>query len=115
MTQVPSSLIEAAQIDGAGDFRTLWVVVMPAVKPAWITLFILSFQAMWGATGGAFIYTENIKPLSAALNQIATTATIARMGETMAVSLIMFLIPITLFVIVQSQVLETMTTSGMKE
>jgi len=115
MAQVPNSLIEAAMIDGAGDFKTLWVVVMPAVKPAWITLFIFSFQAMWGLTGGAVIYTENLKPLPAALNQIASTVSIARMGEVMVVSLIMFLVPLLLFMLVQSQVMETMTTSGMKE
>ena len=115
MTQVPNSLIEAANIDGAGDFKTLWAVVMPAVKPAWITLFIFSFQAMWGLTGAQVIYTENLKPLPAALNQIATTVSIARMGEVMVVSLLMFLVPLVIFMIVQSQVMETMTTSGMKE
>jgi len=115
MSQVPSSLIEAAQIDGSSEFRTLWRVVMPAVKPAWITLFILSFQSMWQATGTNVIFTESLKPLPAALAQIASGITIARMGEVMAVSLIMFLIPVVIFIIMQSNVLETMTTSGMKE
>jgi len=115
MSVLPSSLIEAAQIDGASEFKTLRTVVMPSVKPAWITVFILSFQTLWGASGGAFIYTEALKPLAAALNQIATTATIARAGETMVVSLLMFLVPVTIFIFVQSQVIETMTTSGMKE
>ncbi|MCL1786380.1 MAG: carbohydrate ABC transporter permease [Defluviitaleaceae bacterium] len=115
MSVVPSSLIEAAHIDGANEVRCLFKVVMPAVKPAFITLFILSFQVMWGATGGQVIYTEQLKPLSAALNQIAATASIARAGDMMVVSLIMFIIPIGLFIFMQSQVLETMTTSGMKE
>jgi ABC-type glycerol-3-phosphate transport system permease component len=70
---------------------------------------------MWGNAGTAVLYTENLKPLSAALNQIATTVTVARMGEMMVVSLVMFLIPITIFIFMQSNVLETMTTSGMKE
>jgi len=115
MSQVPSSLIEAAQIDGAGEFYTLWRVVMPAVKPAIITVFIFSFQMMWAVSGSQVLYTEALKPLSAVLNQIATIVSVARMGEAMVVSLIMFIIPVTLFIIVQSQVLETMTTSGMKE
>ena len=115
MMQVPNSLIEAALVDGSGDFRTLWTVVMPAVKPAWITLFIFSFQAMWGVSGGAVLYTEALKPLPAALGQIAAAASIARMGEMMVVSMIMFFIPLIIFILVQSQVMETMTTSGMKE
>jgi len=115
MKQVPSSLIESAQIDGATEFKTLWKVVMPAVKPAWITMFILTFQSMWGATGGGFIFTEQLKPLPAALQQIASEISIARMGEMMAVSLIMFLVPVIIFIFMQSNVMETMTTSGMKE
>ena len=115
MSQVPSSLIEASQIDGSSEFRTLWRVVMPAVKPAWITLFILSFQGMWVTTGAGVIFTESLKPLPAALAQIASGISIARMGEVMAISLIMFLIPVVIFIIMQSNVLETMTTSGMKE
>ena len=115
MSVVPNSLIEAAHIDGANEFKCLFTVVMPAVKPAFITLFILSFQGMWGATGGAVIYTEQLKPLSAALSQIAAAASIARAGDMMVVSLIMFAIPILLFIFMQTQVLETMTTSGMKE
>jgi ABC-type glycerol-3-phosphate transport system permease component len=115
MSVVPSSLIEAAQIDGASEFATLFRVVMPAVKPAVITLFILSFQAMWGVTGGTVIYTEALKPLSAALNQIVTTASVARAGASMVVSVILFAVPLVLFIIVQTQVLETMTASGIKE
>jgi ABC-type glycerol-3-phosphate transport system permease component len=115
MSQVPSSLIEAAHIDGAGEFVTLWRVVMPAVKPAWITLFILSFQAMWGSTGGTMIYAENLKPLSAAFTQISSGASVARLGDMSVVALIMFLIPVVIYIFMQSNVLETMTTSGMKE
>jgi ABC-type glycerol-3-phosphate transport system permease component len=115
MTVVPTSLIEAAQIDGAGEFSTYWRVVMPAVKPATVTLFILSFQGMWGVTGGAVLYTESLKPLAAALSQIAAEGTIARIGASSVVSLIMFSVPLILFIISQTQVLETMASSGIKE
>ncbi|NMA83382.1 MAG: carbohydrate ABC transporter permease [Epulopiscium sp.] len=114
MEQVPSSLIESASLDGANEFIILWRVVMPVVKPAWITLFILSFQSMWGATGGTFIYQENLKTLSYALGQVASGG-IARQGVMAAVSLIMFTIPVVIFIFMQSNVIETMTTSGMKE
>jgi ABC-type glycerol-3-phosphate transport system permease component len=114
MSQVPSSLIEAANIDGASEFATLWRVVMPAVKPAWITLFILSFQSMWGLTGNTYVYKESLKPVSYALQQIASGG-IARQGVFAAVSLIMFLIPIAIYIFMQSNVLETMSTSGMKD
>jgi multiple sugar transport system permease protein len=44
---VPASLEEAARIDGAGPFRIYWSVVLPIVRPALITLTILSFQGSW--------------------------------------------------------------------
>lgn len=114
MTMIPDSLIEAARIDGASHMRCLWVVVMPVVKPAWITVFIFSFQGLWGNTGGSFIYSENLKPLSYMLTQIASTG-ISRLGLVAAASLLMFLIPVIIFIISQSRVMETMATSGMKE
>ena len=114
MEQIPSSLIESASLDGANEFVTLWRVVMPMVKPAWITLFIISFQTMWGITGGTYIYKEELKPLSYTLLQIASSG-IARQGVMAAVSIIMFLIPTVIFIFMQSNVMQTMTTSGMKD
>lgn len=114
MEQVPDALIDAASIDGAGYFHMLWRIVMPAVKPAWITLFIVSFQSLWGATGGNFIYTENYKPLPAMLSQLSGSG-VARTGVVAATSLLLFVVPVILFVVSQSNVLETMATSGIKE
>lgn len=112
--QLPDSLIEAATIDGANEFTIYWKIIMPLCKPAWITLIILSFQQMWGTTGGVFIYSEELKPLSYVLNQLVSGG-IARTGVSSAVSLIMLIVPVAVFVISQSNVLETMSTSGMKD
>lgn len=113
MVQVPDDMLEAAKIDGASEFGIYFKVVMPLCKPAWITLIILSFQQMWGTTGGVFIYSEELKPLSYVLSQLASGG-IARTGVTSAVSLIMIIVPITVFVVSQSNVIETMATSGIK-
>ncbi|AVM42560.1 carbohydrate ABC transporter permease [Fastidiosipila sanguinis] len=114
MTQIPDALIESAQIDGASPWKQLWAIIMPAVKPAWITAFIFSFQALWSNNGGSFIYTESKKPLSFMLQQIAA-AGVARTGVAAAATLLMFIIPVIVFVVTQSNILETMTTSGLKE
>ncbi|MEL3905476.1 MAG: carbohydrate ABC transporter permease [Treponema sp.] len=121
MEQVPDALIDAASIDGVGYFGMLWRIIMPAVKPAWVTLFIVSFQTLWGVAGGSFIYTENLKPLASMLTQIAGSgiaagsAGVARIGIVAAASLLMFIVPVIIFVISQSNVLETMVSSGIKE
>ncbi len=114
MVQIPDALLESAKIDGANEFMIYWRIVMPLCKPAWITLIILSFQQMWGTTGGVFIYSEELKPLSYVLSQLVSGG-ISRTGVASAVSLIMVLVPVAVFVISQSNVLETMATSGIKE
>lgn len=114
MEMLPDSLIEAAKIDGASYFRTLVSIIMPVVKPALMTVFILTFQGLWGNTGGSVLYTENIKPLSYMLSRIASTG-IARQGMASAASLLSFFIPVLIFVVTQSNVMETMATSGMKD
>jgi ABC-type glycerol-3-phosphate transport system permease component len=113
ITQVPDSLVEAAKIDGAGEMKTWWTVVMPMAKPAWITLIILSVQFFWGATGATFIYTEALKPVGFAMSQIAAVG-VARQGVFAAFSLIMLAVPITVFIVSQSNVIETMASSGIK-
>lgn len=113
MVQIPDELLEAAKIDGATEMQTFFGTVMPLCKPAWITLIILSVQGLWGNTGGVFIYSEELKPLSYVLSQIVSSG-IARTGVSSAVSLIMLIVPIGVFVFSQSNVLETMASSGMK-
>ena len=114
MEQLPDSLMESARLDGATEFKIFWSIVMPNVKPAWLTLAIFQFQQMWGNTGGTFLRDEQLKPLQYALYQISAGGA-ARAGAGAAVTFIIAAVPITFFLICQSNVLETMTSSGMKE
>ncbi len=110
---VPDALLESARLDGASEFYIYWHIVMPIVKPAWLTLIILTFQQLWGETGGQYIYSEALKPLPYALDQIVKGG-VARQGVGSAVALVMMMVPITVFIINQSQIVETMGTSGIK-
>lgn len=114
MEQIPDALLEAAKLDGASEYRIFWSIVMPNVKPAWMTLIILLFQMLWGSDGNGFIYSEQLKSLHYASNQIVQGG-IARAGAAAAVALILMSVPITLFVFSQSRIIETMATSGMKD
>ena len=113
MSDIPMELIESAKIDGASEFQIYWNIVMPMVKPAWLTLIILLFQQLWNNDGGTYIYSEQIKPLSYSLHQIVAGG-VARQGTSAAVILIMMIVPITVFILSQSQIIETMAHSGMK-
>jgi ABC-type glycerol-3-phosphate transport system permease component len=114
MGQIPDSIIEAAQIDGAGHLRTCWVIVMPNVKPAWITLLIFAFTAAWQIQSQSFIFNEALKPLPTVLDQIRISG-IARMGVGAAATVFIMTPPMLIFLFCQSNVLETMAHSGLKE
>ena len=114
MEQLPDSLMESARLDGASEWKIFWTIVMPNVKPAWLTLAIFQFQQMWGNTGALFLRDEQLKPLQYSLQQI-TAGGVARAGAAAAVTFIIAAVPIIFFLICQSNVLETMTTSGMKD
>ncbi len=114
MEQLPDSLMESARLQGANEWQIFWQIVMPNVRPAWLTLAIFQFQQMWGNTGGMFLRNEELKPLQYALQQI-TSGGVSRAGAGAAVTFIIAAIPIIFFLICQSSILETMTTSGMKD
>lgn len=114
MVNVPDTILEAARVDGAGEQRIFWRIVMPSVKSAWLTLIIFSFQRLWGTTASGTVYSEELKTLPYALSQ-AVTAGISRTGESAAISMLMMVVPITVFVVTQSNVMETMMSSGIKE
>ena len=114
MSQIPDALIESAHIDGASTFTVFWKIVMPNVKPAWLTLAIFSFQGLWNNANPTYIYREELKSLPYALNQIVGGG-IIRAGAGAAVSVIILMVPLLLFIFTQSRIIETMSTSGMKE
>jgi ABC-type glycerol-3-phosphate transport system permease component len=112
--QIPDSLIESVRLDGAGEWRVLFSIIMPNVKPAWLTLAVFQFQALWGNTGGLFIRDDVKRPLQAIMQQVSGGGA-ARAGAAAAVAFILAAVPIAFFLACQSAIMETMTTSGMKE
>ena len=113
MEGLPTSLIEAAKIDGANEWKVFAGIVMPNVKPAWMTLIIFSVQALWNNKAATFIYSEEKKTLVYALQQIQAGG-IARTGQGAAVLVVLMIVPIAIFVFSESQILETMASSGLK-
>lgn len=114
MVNIPNTILEAARVDGASEHRIFWTMIVPNVKSAWLTLVIFTVQDMWSTTGGTYIYSEELKTLQTALNQIVSSG-ISRTGVSAAISLIMMIVPITVFVLAQKNVVETMMSSGIKE
>lgn len=111
---VPDALMEAARIDGAGVVKMYVSVIMPILKPAWMTMLLLSFQEMWTIIPQGTIFSEQLKTLPQVMSSISAGG-IARSGSAMAVTVLLMIPPILVFLISQSNVMETMSTSGIKE
>lgn len=116
--QIPDALIEAAIIDGANDYSILRKIIFPVIKPAISTIGILSFQLAWNSTEASTLYIDNeiFKTFAFYMSTLSNTTgnTVAGQGISAAASLIMFLPNLILFIILQSQVMNTMTHSGLK-
>ena len=113
-TGVTDAVLESARLDGASEFRTFWVIAMPMVKPAWLTLIVYSFQGLWNAGSSIYIQSEQLKSFNYAIQQILAGG-IKRAGAGAASTVIMMMVPILVFVITQSNIIETMGSSGMKD
>ena len=113
-TNVTDAVLESARLDGASELRTFWVIAMPMVKPAWLTLIIFCFQGLWNAGGSIYIYSEQLKSFNYAIGQILAGG-IKRAGAGGASQVLMMSVPILVFVISQSNIIETMGSSGMKD
>ena len=114
---IPNDLIEAARVDGAGDFYIYTKIILPLIKPALVTVAILAFHSAWNNTETAMLYVSNeelqtfayyLGTLSGAGNAVSGA------GVSAAAALILFLPNLIIFVIMQSKVIDTMAYSGMK-
>ncbi len=111
---VNNALLEAARIDGAGVLGMYFKVVMPIMKPAVMTVFLFAFQGMWTVQGAGTIFSEELKTLPSVMSSVAAGG-IARSGSSMAITVLLMIPPILVFLFTQSNVLETMSSSGIKE
>jgi len=117
MEQLPTELIEAAKVDGASEWRIFWQIVMPLVRPAWITLLIFSFIGTWNDFFTPLIFTrsEQMKTLPLMMSSIGGgPGIVARYGAVAAASLVITLPTLIIFVLLQRYVMQTMAYSGIK-
>ncbi len=111
---VSDAVLESARLDGARELTTFWRIAMPMVKPAWLTLIVFSFKDLWNMGATIYIYSEELKTFAYAIGQILSGG-IVRSGAAAASTVVMMIVPIAVFIISQSNIIETMGSSGMKD
>ncbi len=115
VSQLPEPLMESARLDGASEFRILFSIVVPSIKPALATVTVFAFIANWNNANGSVIYITDqaMKTLPYALNTITANG-LARAGAAAAASLLITLPTILVYLIMQRQVMKTMMFAGIK-
>ncbi|MBQ0125413.1 MAG: carbohydrate ABC transporter permease [Clostridiales bacterium] len=111
---ISDAVLESARLDGSSEFRTYWTIAMPMVKPAWLTLIVYSFKDLWAQGSSVYIMSEQYKSFNYAVQQVVSGG-VSRAGVGMAAAVVMMIVPVMVFVFSQSRVVETMSTSGMKD
>ena len=111
---ISDAVLESARLDGSSEFRTYWTIAMPMVKPAWLTLIVYSFKDLWNKGSSPYVMSEQFKTFNYAVQQVVSGG-VSRAGVGMASAVVMMIVPIMVFVFSQSRVVETMSSSGMKD
>lgn len=119
LEQMPDAYLEAARLDGAGEWQLFHKIVMPYIRPAWATLVVFSFVSNWNDYFSPLIFISKnaLKTLPLAVQTIAGgpgAASLSTAGAMAAASLIMILPTIIVYTFMQGRVINTMAYSGIK-
>jgi len=115
-SQIPEELIEAARIDGAGNWRIYWQLMLPLSGPVIAIVAIYTFLGTWNDFMGPLIYLnspEN-RTLALALNAFKGQYGVTDAHLLMAASVVCMLPCIILFFAAQKYFVESVATSGLK-
>lgn len=108
--------MKPAVVDGAGDATILRKIIIPLTKPALATSVVLTFQQVWSnvETSNNYITNEALRTLTYYVNFIGTNNAVAASGMVAAANMIMFIPNLIIFICMQSKVMNTMASSGIK-
>lgn len=116
LQSIPDDLIEAARVDGAGEFRIFWRVVLPLCRPALATLGILTFLASWNNFLWPLVVatTEDKYTLPVALALYSVGQNRTDYGLLLAGAVVVVLPVLIVFLVLQRHFLRGIATTGIK-
>ena len=117
--QLPKELFEAARIDGASELRLLWSIAVPLVRPALVTVILLTFIGPWNEFLWPFLVTKDaaLQPLAVSLANYITTISASAanpFGAILAGALVLAAPVVVLFIVFQRYFISTDIGSGVK-
>jgi multiple sugar transport system permease protein len=117
--QVPKALFDAARIDGAGELKILWSIALPLVRPALLTVVLLTFIGPWNEFLWPFLITKeaSLQPLAVSLaNYLSNVAATAAnpFGAILAGACVLAAPAVVLFILFQRHFVSSDIGSGVK-
>lgn len=113
MLSVPNELLDAAKVDGAGETRTFFQIVLPLVTPILVAFGILQVLGFWNNLLWPLVITKDLTVLQVALLNLIEIGS-QRMGPAMAGAAISSTPIIILFLLVRKQFVQAMTSGALK-
>jgi ABC-type glycerol-3-phosphate transport system permease component len=114
---LPEEILDAAKIDGASTWKTLWHIVLPNIRPAIAVVTILSFLHSWNQYTWPLLVLDDMKSktLAVGMQVFASNSESAQLwGPMMATAVLATVPPLLIYVFAQKQIISTFVTSGMK-
>jgi multiple sugar transport system permease protein len=113
---IPDELLEAARIDGAGEFWIFWRIVLPLLRGALGALGVLAFFQAWTAFAWPLIVatTREAYTIEVGLALFQTGFTVD-LGRLSAASALVLIPSITLFVVLRRNFVQGVAATGLKE
>jgi multiple sugar transport system permease protein len=115
MLTIPQELSDAAYVDGAGDFRILWRIMVPLVKPAIVVIAIFNFIYAWNDFLGPLLYLDDASKYPFAIGLYAFRTRFALQWDLLTAAALAITIPLVIgFFVLQRYFIEGVTMTGVK-
>ena len=117
MLSIPDDLIDAARVDGAGEFRIWWQVMLPLVVPAMIAMGLFMFLGEWNNLIWPLVvvHSQDMRTLPVIMStMVSAYSTPTQLGLVMAASLLVSLPTLILFLVFQKQFVRGIALTGIK-
>jgi ABC-type glycerol-3-phosphate transport system permease component len=116
ISTISDEILDAARIDGAGEFRIYWEIILPMIAPAMVSMGLIFFMGSWNAYQGPRIYLKSPENfvMTQAIMSMQGSAGFTAWGEYMALSVISLIPLLILFLAFQRRLVEGIMAGSVK-
>lgn len=112
MDKFPDEIIYCARLDGASEFKICFGIVMPYIKPAWLTVLVLTVGNSWSLSGELLVSSAGVEPLGALMPVFSASEETA--GVFCAVAAIIIVPLIILSILCRREIALTLSRAGLR-